>query len=411
LASQHILCLGANMNGDLKWFGRSGVPGLGVSVEHPNNYFSALRHWDEAASSDMEQVTDVTAQAKNQKTSIGEKIVSMFQLKRRNTVKETSEKTTNIQNSAKVQIKRSQSMVTPTRNKLGARDKEAGDKKSVTTTKVNLGPLPINLDSDKQYFCDKRQNVPLKPNNTSYVCQNCNIICVNNNIASKPSIKRSVSYQQRGKSKKEYKKNGLQRRETVLVSSNLLELSPPNDKTVFKAPKFARPSSDFSQDENQPQSRLSTIGTQTEDHYDYAYSSMVPPSKLMNQSSYEEDTSGTENNIYEEIIPPDRRLFYSISKGRRENLELYKFADWDLEEKIKVKEPKTDKDNYIKPREIKSSLRKVKTKEHRSVTFAGSDESFEDEKNERRLPDSRDKPSLHRSKSVSVSSHTSSKRN
>ena len=46
-------------------------------------------------------------------------------------------------------------------------------------------------------------------------------------------------------------------------------------------------------------------------------------------------------NIYEEIIPPDKRLFYSISKGRRENLELYKFADWDLEEKIK--EPKTDK--------------------------------------------------------------------
>ena len=39
-------------------------------------------------------------------------------------------------------------------------------------------------------------------------------------------------------------------------------------------------------------------------------------------------------NIYEEIIPPDKRLFYSISKGRRENLELYKFADWDLEEKI-----------------------------------------------------------------------------
>ena len=53
-------------------------------------------------------------------------------------------------------------------------------------------------------------------------------------------------------------------------------------------------------------------------------------------------------------------------------------------------------DNYIKPREIKSSLRKVKTKEHRSVTFAGSDESFEDKNSERRLPESRAKPSLHR---------------
>ena len=44
-------------------------------------------------------------------------------------------------------------------------------------------------------------------------------------------------------------------------------------------------------------------------------------------------------NIYEEIIPPHRRLFLSISQGRRENLSLYKFADWDLEDKLK---PKTD---------------------------------------------------------------------
>ena len=94
----------------------------------------------------------------------------------------------------------------------GVRDKEAGDKKSVVTTKVNLGPPRTNLDSDKQYFCDKSQNVPLKPNKTNYVCQNCSIICVNNTSSSKPSIKRSVSYQQRGKNKKEYKKNGLQRR-------------------------------------------------------------------------------------------------------------------------------------------------------------------------------------------------------
>ena len=128
-------------------------------------------------------------------------------------------------------------------------------------------------------------------------------------------------------------------------------------------------------------------------------------------------------NIYEDIIPPDKRLFYSISKGRRENLELYKFADWDLEEKLK--EPKTDKvrvlmmfllpfrlimrllfqDNYIKRREIKSSLhkksslRKLKTKEQRNVTFA-SDEDCD-----------RVKTSLQRSKSVNVSSHTSSKHN
>ena len=56
-------------------------------------------------------------------------------------------------------------------------------------------------------------------------------------------------------------------------------------------------------------------------------------------SDKEEDCST--NNIYEEILPPDKRLFYSISQARRDNLEMYKFADWDLEEKLK--QPTTDK--------------------------------------------------------------------
>lgn len=54
---------------------------------------------------------------------------------------------------------------------------------------------------------------------------------------------------------------------------------------------------------------------------------------------------GEEGNIYEEItetvtIPPHRRLFFNISQGRRDNLEMYKFADWDLEDKLR---PKIDK--------------------------------------------------------------------
>ena len=53
---------------------------------------------------------------------------------------------------------------------------------------------------------------------------------------------------------------------------------------------------------------------------------------------------GEEGNIYEEItetvtetatIPPHRRLFFNISQGRRDNLEMYKFADWDLEDKLR----------------------------------------------------------------------------
>ena len=125
----------------------------------------------------------------------------------------------------------------------GVRDKEAGDKKSVVTTKVNLGPPRTNLDSDKQYFCDKSQNVPLKPNKTNYVCQNCSIICVNNTSFSKPSIKRSVSYQQRGKNKKEYKKNGLQRRrDGKRIFGNRKVDQKPNYLRIHKElPKFTSP--------------------------------------------------------------------------------------------------------------------------------------------------------------------------
>ena len=59
----------------------------------------------------------------------------------------------------------------------------------------------------------------------------------------------------------------------------------------------------------------------------------------------DKDEDSPVNNIYEEIMPPDKRLFYSISQGRRDNLEMYKFADWDLEEKLK--QPTTDKVNLF----------------------------------------------------------------
>ena len=76
----------------------------------------------------------------------------------------------------------------------------------------------------------------------------------------------------------------------------------------------------------------------------------IPP-RCLSRSRSKEESEATDN-IYEEIKPiqppdrdrdrdPDKRLFYSISKGRRENLEMYKFADWDLEDRLRV--PKTDK--------------------------------------------------------------------
>merc|ERR1711936_182637 len=71
--------------------------------------------------------------------------------------------------------------------------------------------------------------------------------------------------------------------------------------------------------------------TQTEpEQYDYAYSfseSRGPDRPVVTDE-------GEEGNIYEEItetvtetaiIPPHRRLFFNISQGRRDNLEMYKF--------------------------------------------------------------------------------------
>ena len=135
-------------------------------------------------------------------------------------------------------------------------------------------------------------------------------------------------------------------------------------------------------------------------------------------------------------------MFYSISRGRRELLELYRFADWDLGEKV-------DKDNYIQPSKVrsainktsqeqtktslikssgqeqskgsqeqtksslnkKSSLRKLKTKEQRSVTFSVAGDEEEGEGEEARPRDPRRRVPVQRSRSVAVSSHTLSKHN
>ena len=151
-----------------------------------------------------------------------------------------------------------------------------------------------------------------------------------------------------------------------------------------------------------------------------------------------------------EARPGDGRMFYSISRGRRELLELYRYADWDLGEKV-------DRDNYIQPSKVrsclnktsqeqtntslnktsgqeqskgkqeqikssqeqtksslnkKSSLRKLKTKEQRSVTFSvAGDEEREEGEGEARPRDPRRRVPLQRSRSVNVSSHTLSKHN
>ena len=107
----------------MKWSGVSGVPGLGVSVAsdhgHSGHYDAALvlRLWDEAAADTPEH--DDTKHSDKHKLSFGDKIASMFKLKRRNTVKGISTSDQNKPSPAHISVKRSQSMVTMRKNKLG----------------------------------------------------------------------------------------------------------------------------------------------------------------------------------------------------------------------------------------------------------------------------------------------------
>ena len=58
---------------------------------------------------------------------------------------------------------------------------------------------------------------------------------------------------------------------------------------------------------------------------------------LIKLSEQIEEKNEKEENIYEEIIPKDRKigrvnsLFLSISEGRRKQLKMNKFAGWDLD--------------------------------------------------------------------------------
>ena len=64
----------------------SGVPGLGCSVKNKYNYVPALRLWEDI--SDSQKITKVSKKDKDpERQSLGDRIVSIFGLKRRNTMK------------------------------------------------------------------------------------------------------------------------------------------------------------------------------------------------------------------------------------------------------------------------------------------------------------------------------------
>ena len=125
---------------------------------------------------------------------------------------------------------------------------------------------------------------------------------------------------------------------------------------------------------------------------------------LIKMSEKLEEKNENEENIYEEIIPKNRKvgrsssLFFSLSEGRRKQLLMNKFAGWDLDLELvmgdsadKVGGKDTDslltlsytfQNNYIRPQTVKEEFEKkiheqngsrTKSKEHRNVTFAFDD--------------------------------------
>jgi len=301
------------------------VPGLGCSVKNKYSYVPALQLWEDHSHHShhsQNQSKKDNIQAAGQSQNLGEKIVSLLGLKRRNTMKVPESRALSL---PKVSVRRSVSSVSP---------------------KLKSGPIPCGRVTGAASSDSPDPSSSLKQ---SSPCQNCVV------GRRGPPVRRTVSYHHKKESPGDQSLSSphrrLQKEKVGLVAACT---ASTNTETCLSQKTIC-------------QSRA----TQTEaDHYDYAYSTTPArqPARLT------DDSDG--GNIYEEIIPPHRRLFFSISQGRRDHLSLYKFADWDLEDKLK---PKTDQDNYIKPREIKSSLskksslRKIKTKEQRVVTFAGEE--------------------------------------
>ena len=85
------------------------MPGLGVSVENHYQYVPALRLWDEVGV-DHGQHDNGPGHK-----SLGDKLVSLLGIRRRNTVKPPGQGDS--QEQVKVPVRRSQSMVTTLRNK------------------------------------------------------------------------------------------------------------------------------------------------------------------------------------------------------------------------------------------------------------------------------------------------------
>jgi len=374
------------MDGDVSWLGVSGVPGLGCSLKNCYKYSSVLKLWEEGKD-DQENVM-------KKKSSLGGKIVKLLSFRRNKSVQETTSPSVSL---PKVTVRRSVSEV-----------------KASNQIKVN--------HSGSSKCCE---NIII-PNNKSNIrsCESCDTDII---PSSNRTIKRSKSLQSEKKKKIERKGIPLEQSLGRSKPVNIVKDSPSVTFPCLALPHITYGKSAHrkllktSSTQHQPVGTLDKDredvkkcqATQTdildevieEKEYDYVYSNFVTPAMLIKLSEEDEN-----ENIYEEINHQDRKmpkhdsLFFSISQGRREQLEMYRFSGWDLNLEINRgeqidKECIIDKNNYVKSQAIKSeledtiikrnmSLHRTNTKETKKVTFAVDDSA-----------------KLKRNKSVNVSSH------
>merc|ERR1719479_861162 len=99
--------------GDIGWSGVRGVPGLGCSVKNKYSYVPALQLWEDHSQHShhrKNQSKKDNIQTAGQSQNLGEKIVSLLGLKRRNTMKVPDSRLVSL---PKVSVRRSVSSVTP----------------------------------------------------------------------------------------------------------------------------------------------------------------------------------------------------------------------------------------------------------------------------------------------------------
>jgi len=345
------------MEGDVSWQGVSGVPGLGCSVENCYKYSSALKLW-EKESDELEKKNE------EEKVSISDKIVKFFSFRRKKNDQQTvySSKYSSV-SLPKVSVRRSVSAVTTSnRTKVKHRSSDESSQNLIIPSSKSNIRRSVSLQREKKKEREREQETCVRKNS----------------VGSQKQLRRSETLN--------FVKNS--------PNINFLNLSPSDGKSTHQ--KLFRSSLT-----KQPQDKNDTLkkcqATQTditdelkeEKDYYYVYSNSISPAMLIRLS---ENLEKDEENIYEEIIPGDREmtrynsLFLSISQGRREQLEMYRFLGWELDMEDKM--DKMVKDNYIKPQAIKAeldkkiiqhnnSLRRKKTKENKNVTFAADDEKLQ----------------------------------